>query len=205
MHCKVMVRVRSKIRIVLFCLLPTVVLSGCEDPFWARMEPLIATATVDLGVPGSMQEQQQEMPSAMDITALGGVVQGGRFPERAEDADRGWDFAVRRRNGQLTLVPSNALGVQSRAGFSPALDGQTFEGLREVPAGVRFDSENPIPVRIGAVHVARSRDFAAGFFGTCVQYAKLQVVEADVAAGTVRIQIATNERCGDTRLVPTGS
>lgn len=193
---------RTLSRYLVFCLVPVLVLSACDDPFLSQLEPLIATDTVELAIPTAVQTG---LPSALDITALGGLVRGGRFPERADDADLGWDLTVRIRDGQIVFVPSSALGFPLRAGISAPIAGQTFDGLREVPAGLRFETETPTIAQLGAVYAARSREFSAGFVGSCVQYAKLQVLELDVAAGTIRVLLATNERCHDTRLVPAGS
>jgi hypothetical protein len=194
-----MVTLRSFLVVLVVCVAPALVLSGCEDPAWGRQDPLIATDTVELAAPTA---GLPEVPSALDVIAVGGFIQGGRFPERVADANQGWDLAVRVREGRVVFVPSSALGFESRAGWVGPVQGQTFEGLREVPAGARFETQNAMVIEPGAIYVIRSREFTTGFMGRCAQFAKLQALEVDAAAGTVSVQIASNERCFDTRLVP---
>jgi hypothetical protein len=172
--------------------------SACDDPFFGAFDPIIATDTIELQAPILAQAQ---LPSALDVTAVGGFIHGGRFPERSEDAGA-WDFAVSLRDGALVLVPPAAYGFDSRAGLTPPIQGVTFEGLHDVPAGARFVTDSTLVVEPGAIYVVRSREFAGGFGAGCLQYAKVQALEADAATGTLRVQVATNERCFDTRLVP---
>jgi len=173
--------------------------AGCDDPTAFDFNPILMTDTVAVAAP---LPQNVTLPTALDVTGDGfGSIRGGRFPERVPHE---WDFAVRIREGQIVLIPSRALGEESRSAITPALEGETFEGLREAPTGTNFSMERAVPMRVGEVYAARSREFAAGgFFGAgCVQYAKIQPLEVDTANGRVRLRITTNERCGDPRLVP---
>jgi hypothetical protein len=194
--------VHKRLRFLLLGLLLPLVAAGCEDPGFGILDPVIVTADVQLTDPVAGQPQ---LPTALDITAVGGSIRGGRFPERVQDANEGWDMGVRLREGQLVLVPAAALGFASTAGIAGPIAGQTFEGLQEVPAGLRFLTEEAIAIETGAVYVVRSRDFTQQFLGRCVQFAKLQASELDVQAGTLQLRVVTNERCFDTRLVPAGS
>lgn len=183
-----------------FLLVLAVSLTACDDDPFARLDPLVVTDTVDLV---AINAPEALGPAALDITAQGGVIIGGRDPSRVEHAGQ-WDLAVRRQDGQLVFLGPTVFGFETRAGVTRPLEGTTFDALRDVPIGARFVTDSAVVIQPGAVYVARSRDFVLGFFGGCVQYAKLQPLVVDVAAGAVRLQIATNERCFDTRLVNAG-
>jgi hypothetical protein len=201
-HQQVVDIVRSYLRIAFFCVLPVIGLNACDNPGFGRLDPLIAVdSTVVIAAPIAAETR---LPSALDVTATGGVIRGGRFPERVQDANLGWDLAVRIREGQLVFVASTGLGLPTRAGITAPLLGQTLQMVREVPSGAVFETSTAVPVQVGAVYVIRSREFSTGF-GACLQYGKLQVTEADAAAGTVRMRVETNERCYDTRLVEADS
>ena len=180
----------SAIFLALFALAAT----ACDDGTGFRIDPLLATDTVEIaaaGVPGGL-------PTALDVTATAGVIEGGRYPEREEDAEQ-WDVALRLRAGSLVFVPAGALGLQSRAGVTRALQGETFASLVEAPGRSAFLSDSAVVVQQGAVYSIRSRQLS-GTFGVCTQYAKVQPLSVDVAAGRVRLMITTNERCEDPRL-----
>lgn len=169
--------------------------TACDDTTF-RIDPMLVHDTVEVFVPTAANAGQ---PTALDITSANQFIRGPRFPERAADAEQ-WDFTPRLRDGEIALLPASLLGFTgSRAALSPPLAGQTFDAVREAAGNVlRADSARVM--RVGQVHVARSRDLG-GSFGSCQQFAKLQPLVVDPAAGRLVLQITTNERCGDFRLV----
>lgn len=178
-------------------------LAACEgDEF--NIDPLLTTETFELTAPSP----NSALPTALDITAIGGDIGGGRFPELEEDAGE-WDLALRLRQGQLVLAPASALGLtdaqgeRSRSGITQALSGRTFESVVEAPGRSAFVTDASVVLQQGAVYVVRSRIVPCGFIGG-QQYAKLQATEVDVATGRVRLQVVTNERCDDPRLAEEG-
>lgn len=184
-------------------ILSAAVATGCDDATDFTIDPLLATDTVEIAAAGAAGG----LPSALDVIATGGQIAGGRFPELARDAEQ-WDVALRARNGSLVFLPASALGLQSRASITRAIQGETFASLVEAPGSGAFvpDSvaaDQPVVVQQGAVYVIRSRNLASQF-GSCVQYAKVQPLAVDVAAGRVRLQLTTNERCSDPRLAEEG-
>jgi hypothetical protein len=181
--------------ISLFALL-VLALVACDDPAF-RIDPILVSDTVEVFAPTAANAGR---PTALDITSMQFLIQGARFPERASDAEQ-WDFAVRLRNGELTLVPASVVGLTSRAALAGPLAAQTFEEVREAPAASTFSTDSTVVMRQGRVYVARSRVAGGAFGGACTQYAKLQPLEVDVAAGRLLLRITTNERCGDLRLV----
>lgn len=155
--------------------------------------PLIVTDTLTIGAP---TVAAASVPSAVDVVAFSGAIGGGRFPERPQDAEQ-WDFTVRLRNGQFTFVPRAAAGVTgNRAGITQPMD-TPFEEVRTAPASGRFVTDSTVVVRKGATYVVRSRIYSS----PCFQYARVQPLELNVAAGTVKLQVSTSSGCQDTRLV----
>jgi hypothetical protein len=175
-----------------------VAIAGCNDPTF-RIDPILVVDTVEVAAP---LPQNEALPTALDITGDGfGGVRGGRFPERAAHVGQ-WDFAVRVQGNDLVLVPARAIGlVEARSAITPALEGETFEGLRESPTFSAAMMETPVVMRVGGVYAARSREAPDQFGFPCVQYSKLQPLVVDVPAGRLRLLVQTNERCGDPRLV----
>lgn len=177
--------------------LTIILAAGCEDTSGMRMDPLITNDTLEVAAPTS----GTLLPTAIDVTATGGRIGGGRFPEKQSDAER-WDIAVRMRGGALVFVPSSALGLGTASGITEALAGRTFESVREAPGSASFITDGEVVIQEGAVYVVRSRSIPCGFGATSL-YAKIQPLEVSVEDGRVRLQISTNEVCGDPRLVPT--
>jgi hypothetical protein len=172
-----------------------ILFSGCDDSTGLDLDPILVSDTVTIFAPLLANAGR---PSALDITSDGsfGIV-GGRFPELIRDALQ-WDLAVRVVGGSVVLIPARGIGVlDSRAALTPPIAGETFETLREAPGQSTFTPDSAIVMSSGNVHVARSREVGFG----CVQFAKLQPVTVNPAAGSVHFRIVTNERCGDPRLV----
>lgn len=188
-------------RLAVFLILLIAPLAACDDPSSFLVEPQLATDTLELAAPSA----NSTLPTALDITAAGGIITGGRFPERVRDAGE-WDVAVRLRGGQLVLVPAGALGLRdglsggtSRAAITRPITGQTFERLIEAPGRSSFLTDSAVTVQQGALYVIRSRGIACGFGGG-EQYAKVQVLNARPSEGRLELQIVTNENCSDPRL-----
>ncbi len=174
--------------------------TACSDSTGFDFQPVLVADTVDLEAP---PRGSAGLPTALDVTSDGaGSIWGGRFPELSRDAEA-WDFAVRIRDGELALVPGPAIGLsQSSAALTPALEGETFDSVREVPGQTLFVSDEPITMEQGRVYVARSRQVPFGFSQACVMYAKLRPLSVDVATGQLRVEVVTNQNCQDLRLVP---
>lgn len=173
--------------------------AGCEGNDF-RIDPLLSTDTLVLAAPTSATD----LPSALDLTPEGAMVDRVRFPERLQDAEL-WDLALRVVDGRLSFVPAGQVGLsdgggRSRAAITEALDGRTFDSVREAPNRKDFVTDRAVPLAVGAVYVARSRLASCGFTAS-EYYAKLQPLEIDPARQTVRFQIVNNSRCGDPRLV----
>lgn len=156
--------------------------------------PIIVTDTLTVGAPSVAPAS---VPSAVDVVSFSGApIGGGRFPERPSDAEQ-WDFTLRLRGGEFVFLPRGAVGVSAnRAGITRPMD-TPFEDVRQAPASSRFLTDSAVVVRQGATYVVRSRIYS----NPCFQYARVQPLELNVAAGTVRMQVVTSATCQDTRLV----
>lgn len=172
------------------------VASGCGDSTGFGFDPVITTDTVELAIPA----EGSALPSALDVTAQGGFLGGGRFPERAGEAEQ-WDVALRRAGGQLVFLPAGAAKLQSpglaQASITQPLTGRSFEELDEAPAISAFVRDTTVAVQLNGVYVVRSR---TPINSNCYQYAKVQPIAVDAGAGTASIRVATNELCQDRRL-----
>lgn len=171
-------------------------LSACDDPMRFQIEPQLFTDTIQLAAQTAVGADS--LPTALDVTVQGSGVVGGRFPERLADAGA-WDFLVRVQNGAVVLVPSGALGIESRAGVSAPLSGTNIESVRQVPKNTVFAIDGATALQSGAVYLVRSRFFANGL-STCQQFAKMQPLAVDPTAGLVTLRVTTNQVCGDQRL-----
>ena len=174
-----------------------ITLTGCDSTDF-DLSPVMVSDTVLVAAPIAGNEA---LPTALDVSTDGaGGIWGGRFPERSVDALQ-WDFAVRIRDGQVALVPQGALGVQSGAALTPALVGETLEGLREAPGQTTFIATEAVTMETGRVYAARTRNALPVFGSGCTQFSKISPLEIDQSAGRVRIAVTTNQRCNDPRLV----
>jgi hypothetical protein len=174
-------------------------LVACNDPNSIEINPLIVDDTVALAVPGV----DASVGTALDIVSIPNTrkVGGARFPERAADAAQ-WDFALRREDGELVLVPSGTFGFASGSGITRPITDRTFDQVTEAPSSrSAVVTDSAVVLRSGAVYVARSRQIPCGFGGAS-QYARIEAVALDPAAGTARLRVATNEVCNDIRLTP---
>src|SRR4051812_17027307 len=77
--------------------IPLALLFAACDSNGGEIEPVLVTDTFDIAAPTAAGS----LPTAIDITALGGFsIVGGRYPEEVNDAGE-WDLAVRLVGGEL--------------------------------------------------------------------------------------------------------
>ncbi len=179
-------------------------LAACDDPIGIG-EQVIVTDTVTIGVPSLAPDT---IPTALDVVSddqvnVGGASGAGRFPERPGQSEE-WDVTVRLQNGTFSLLPRGAVGLESlRTAVTDAITGTTFEALDEAPSSSRFNTGRGVVLSVGSVYVVRSRAYRPRGAGvTCWQFAKVQPLALNAAAGTVRLVVATSAGCQDTRLAP---
>ncbi|HEU0077857.1 MAG TPA: hypothetical protein VFQ76_09440 [Longimicrobiaceae bacterium] len=173
-------------------------LAASDDPTGIG-EQVIVTDTVVIGVPSLVPDS---VPTALDVISGDQVgIGGGRFPERPGEAEV-WDVTVRLQNGTFMLLPRGAVGLESqRAAVTDPITGTTFEGLDEAPSSSRFNTGRGVALTVGSVYVVRSRVYRLSGIN-CWQFAKVQPVALNAAAGTATLAVATSAGCQDTRLAP---
>jgi hypothetical protein len=179
--------------------LVVVLLAACDDPNDGLFEPIIREDTVDLAAPLI----DPDIPTALDVAYASSGLRG-RFPELVAHAEE-WDIAIRREDGEMRFAPAavfgfqNPIGGTSTAAVTLPLE-RPIDEVREAPGESQLRSDTMVTIRTDRVYVVRSRRTAASFSG-CENYAKVQPLTVDAAAGTVRLRIVGNARCNDRRLV----
>jgi hypothetical protein len=167
-------------------------LAACDDPFGGR-EPLLASDTLTLAAPSV---DSLRLGSAIDLLRANTVV----FPERIGDAFPlpNWDVALRASNGQLLLRPARTDAGRTGARITTArmVD---FAQARSAPESREEYGEDAVVLEEGRVYFVRSRAYAQ--LGVrCVNFAKIQPVALNAAAGTARLAIVSSGTCNDRRL-----
>jgi hypothetical protein len=115
-----------------------------------------------------------------------------------------WDIALDTREDGLVFLTPLSLGITSRARIAP-FPGQSFDDLTEAPSDTtEYIAEDPVPVELGTSYVVRTSEYTGNFGQRCVFYSKLEPLELDHAAGTVRFVVDTNPICNERALVPPG-
>jgi hypothetical protein len=174
-------------------------LGACDNPNDFLLDPAIVTDTVTLVAPSV----GSDLPSALDITAVGSPRHGARFPEQLGDAGQ-WDLALRLRDGQLVFLPAGAVGsAGTNAALTHPITGKTFSQLIEAPGRSAFVKDSAVVLSTGAPYAARSRLIPCGITNGEL-FAKFQVLEAVPAEGRVKIEVIANLNCSDPRLAESG-
>lgn len=188
-----------RIRVVFAAVVLVLGAAACDDPNAGLYEPLIREDTVDLAAP----LVDENIPTALDVAYASSGVRG-RYPELVGDAEQ-WDLAIRREDGELRFVPAGVFGFQnpvggaSTAGVTAPLE-RAIEEVEVAPSSSALLSDTTVTIRTDRIYVVRSRRTAASFSG-CENYAKVEPLAVDVAAGTVKLRVVGNARCNDPRLV----
>ena len=165
--------------------------AACDDPLGLG-DAAIAVDTLTLAAPGG--PSADELPSAVDL-ALGN---SPRRPERVSDAGA-WDLALRQTAAGFTLLPAQPTGTSLR-GAGVLRSDRAFAQIRTAPTSRSEYQETAIALQQGAAYIARSREYFGQFRTVCVQFAKIQVLELNAAAGTAKLEIHTAINCSDDRL-----
>ena len=126
-----------------------------------------------------------------------------RIPKRLESVTTGnqWDLVTDVQDGQFVWLPPGSLGISSDAALA-TIEGETFESAARAPSDTaRYVKDEPIPIQADRIYVIRTRRFQ-GNFSTCNYYGKIEALEMDPVAGTIRFQFDVNRVCNDLALIP---
>lgn len=128
--------------------------------------------------------------------------QGVRVQVEAPAATGQWDAAVDTRDGQIVLMVPGAFGVASTARIAP-LEAMSLDDVTTAPSDTTlYISDEPVPMVEGSIYVVKTNRARGSFGSTCVYYAKLEPLEADPVAGTLRFRYVVNPVCNSRDLVP---
>ena len=167
-------------------------LSACgDDPFLLRW-----TENPREAVLFALDREELNTVSAFDMrVGIGVVIEDPSTEGR-------WDFAVERQSGQMVLLPPQVLGVLSRAAIVPLAGTQFAEVMRAPFDTLVYIDDEAIPVDLGTIYVVRTHRQPGSFGEGCVYYGKLQPLEVDFEAGTLRFLHDTSPDCNNRSLVP---
>ena len=166
-------------------------LSACgDDPFSVRW-----TADPDTVRLYALSRPEPNLLSAFDFY--------NRVPKRLEAVGTGnqWDLVADAREGRFVWLPPGVLGISSDAALA-TLEGVSFEEADRAPADTaRYVMDEPVAVHLDRIYVIRTRRFR-GSFSTCNYYGKIEALDMDPVAGTIRFQFDVNRVCNSLDLIP---
>lgn len=162
--------------------------TACDDPFGAFLSDVPLTpseVTLFDFVTGRLED-----PPAFDLV----------FQRLVRvDQTRNWDFLFQITDGVPAFAPFSA-ATDSVTDAGLLQTSLSFEGVLEAPE-TGYTISDPVPVQVGDVLIGRSRADPTQFLA-CSRYAKLEIIELDLAAGTITFRFLGNPNCGDTVLEP---
>lgn len=177
---------RQRAKYLMIAVAAGAVMGACDDPFAAFLAdvPTIPTeATLFDLTTGRLED-----PPAYDIILETTV--------RVDQSSQ-WDFLFQIDAGGPQFVPfSAATDSTSDSGLVRA--SASFEATLNAPSE-GYTIAQPLSISVGDVFVVRSR---ADRTLACSRFAKIEILEIDVVAGTVMFRLLGNPNCGDTVLEP---
>jgi hypothetical protein len=181
---------------VLAAFLP-LLLAACEDEFTQDW-----TATPDTVELFSLSRPELiGRPSAFDFVPA--PVFGTPIAVENPSATGRWDVAVVDQGNTLAFLPAGGFtGLSSRAAIAEITASTTLEELREAPGDTAQFKSTAVTARVGRIYVVRTRREECPFSSAGVRYAKLEVLEVNAPAGTLRFRVITNPYCNSRTLIP---
>lgn len=131
-------------------------------------------------------------PSAYSILGVPAAVR--------TDQTTGFDFAFDIDTaGHALLLPTGAVGLGKQSGIR--IESVPFDAITDAPTSGFADSTAE-RVSIATVATIRSRPTQCTFGALVYQYAKLQVLDVDSTARSIKFQILVDQNCGYRGLQP---
>ena len=180
--------------LMLFVVFPLV---ACEDEFgpqdWVARPDTITLYSLS-------RAEYLNRGSAIDFR------NGTPRPVEASLIQGEWDAVLIEQNNQLYLAPAGWFqGVESRAAIGTPAGVTNLEAYERAPSDTAAYSKAPVLMRTGQVYVVRTRLQSCGF-GSGVFYGKFEVLEPNIADGTLRFRSIVNDaNCNDRDLIPPDS
>ncbi len=167
------------------------VLSSCGGPTtprWAALPDTVILYSLALSAP--------HLPNAFSFH------QQTSYQVENPNSTGLWDVALDTRNGHLVLVPPLVLNIYSGAGVA-AMPGVNFDDLALAPKdSTLYVKDAPIPLETGMVYAIRTAESLGVYGQVCVYFAKMEALQIDASAGTLKFVSEDNPTCNDRRLVP---
>jgi hypothetical protein len=165
------------------------VAGACSDPNAianASIGNVVDTVTLFALTDGPLLE-----PTAYSVAAKASV--------RTWEAGNSFDFAFDETSGGAPVfLPTSVLGLLSSSSFKPGLKrpgaSTTFDEMVKAPSNDYIVSDT-IPIAVGDRFYIRTTISACSFLSV-PEYGKLEVLELDPVAHTVKMQVVANQNCG---------
>jgi hypothetical protein len=148
---------------------------------------------VDTVVLAALSATPLAQPSAFDV-----VVAEAVRTDRTNAFDFAFDIDA---GGTARLYPAGALGLPAEPGI--LLSDQSFDGLTSAPLE-GYVTDSALTVAAGHVFVVRSRSSSVqcAFSGGLPRYGKFHVLDVDVGARTITLEMLVDLNCGYRGLEP---
>jgi len=176
-------------RLLVCCVAAVVTLSACGDPN-ALPDPQTPNVVDTISV-SALTGTPIQLASALSLP-------GPRSVRTDLSAD--FDMAFDIRGTTPVLVPRAALNFPG-SGIQPGLQrpGVAFDAIKEALSN-GYTTRDTLQLAVGDVFMARSRVVCSSL-GVAI-YGKLQILEIDLAARTLTVEVLADQNCGYVGLEP---
>jgi len=177
-----------------FIMVPLLAVSmACDDDYWTiKWEENPDTVFLY-----SLARPELNLLSAFDFIS--------RTPVKIESptATGQWDMVLDTKDGNLVLLPPEAVGVTGSSARIAPMGAVDFAEVRRAPADTtKYVGDEGVPVEVGHVYVIRTRQRAGLYGQRCVYYGKFEPLEKNVAAGTMSFVFDASPVCNSRKLFP---
>lgn len=164
-------------------------LAACSDP--NEIADASLTNEVDTVTVYAQSNPSVQLPSAYSIAS--------RSPVRTWEAGINFEFIYDiDAAGRSVLIPIELLDLLPDGAFKPGLrrptSSNTFEEMTKGPLN-GYISSDTIPIVAGDRFYVRSTISTCSILGVPL-YAKIQVIDFDAVAKSVRLKVLANQNCG---------
>jgi hypothetical protein len=166
---------------------------ACDDDFWT----IKWEENPDTVLLYSLARPELNLLSAFDFIS--------RIPVKIEapSSTGAWDMVLDTQNGELVLLPPEAVGIQGSSARIAPMGDVDFTEVRRAPSDTtKYIGDAPVPVEIGHVYVVRTRQRAGLYGQRCVYYGKFEPLEKDAAQGTLKFVFDASPVCNSRKLFP---
>lgn len=132
-----------------------------------------------------------------EVSAFDFIIPQAVVVERPKDRSyTDFDVAISELDGAFVMLPA---GMFETFDIEPGIvvdrSGVVFEEVTEAPSS-GYITDTEVPLELGPIYVVRTRAQNA-----CSRYAKFEVLDLDMADGTVEFRFLRNNLCNDRALI----